>query len=249
MTQSLAGKIALVTGGAGGLGTPMTRKLAECGATVVITYRSKPKPAQDLIAALPGAGHKAVHALVDDTERLSELAKEIDADFGGLDILVNNAGTTKFVAHDDLDGLDDELIDTIFRTNWRGPFACIRAFRHLLDRGDGGLVVNVSSIAGYTAVGSNVAYCASKAGLNTMTMSLARALAPSIRVVSLSPGLVDTDFVQALDANWRATQEQTTPLKRLASPEEVGDALIAIATHLRFTTGAIIPVDGGRPLT
>jgi 3-oxoacyl-[acyl-carrier protein] reductase len=109
------------------------------------------------------------------------------------------------------------------------------------------LVINVSSTAAVTAMGSNVMYCASKAALDNMTKSLARALAPTIRVVSLAPGLVDTDFIKKMDPGWRDEQAARTPLGRLASPEEIGRAALAIVS-MSFTTGAIIPVDGGRPL-
>jgi 3-oxoacyl-[acyl-carrier protein] reductase len=94
-----------------------------------------------------------------------------------------------------------------------------------------------------------VAYCASKAALNAMTLSLARALAPAVRVVSVSPGVVETQFIKALDQSWLKEQERRTPLGRLASPEEVADAVFAVATSLRYSTGCIIPVDGGRPLS
>jgi 3-oxoacyl-[acyl-carrier protein] reductase len=127
----------------------------------------------------------------------------------------------------------------------------VRALQSLLERGTlsgGGVVVNISSIAAVTAMGSNVAYCASKAALDNMTRSLARALAPRIRVISVSPGLVDTDFVQALDPAWREEQAARTPLRRLAQPVEVARAVVAAVTQLTFSTGAIIAVDGGRPL-
>jgi 3-oxoacyl-[acyl-carrier protein] reductase len=100
------------------------------------------------------------------------------------------------VPHADLAGLDDALIDEIFRTNWRGSFATIRALQPLLERGRGAVVINISSIAATNGIGSNVAYRASKAALNTMTISPARALAPAIRVLSICPGLVDTEFVK-----------------------------------------------------
>jgi len=164
-------------------------------------------------------------------------------------VLVNSAGTTRFVRHDDLDSLNDQLIDEIFRTNWRGPFATIRALKPLLVKSGDAVVVNISSIAGVTGVGSNVAYCASKAALNAMTLSLARALAPTVRVVSVSPGVVETEFIQALDQSWLKEQERRTPLGRLAAPDEVADAVLAVATSLRYSTGCIIPVDGGRPLS
>jgi len=97
-------------------------------------------------------------------------------------------------------------------------------------------------------MGSNIAYCASKAAVDNLTQSLARALAPQIRVVSVAPGLADTEFVQGLDSAWRDEQATRTPLGRLAMPEEVAAAVLALATHLTFTTGTVIPVDGGRPL-
>lgn len=111
------------------------------------------------------------------------------------------------------------------------------------------MVVNISSIAAVTAMGSNVAYCASKAALDNVTRSLARALAPRIRVVSVAPGVVDTDFIRSLDPGWRDDQLARTPLGRLATPEEVAAAVVAVVRSLPFTTGSVLPVDGGRPLT
>ena len=186
---------------------------------------------------------------VGDSRSARTLAEEVKERYGRLDLLVNNAGVTRYVAHDDLDGLDDDLIDQIFRVNWRGAFACIRAFKDLLMDGDGGLVVNISSVAGTTGEGSNVAYCASKAALDSMTRSLARALAPQIRVVSVAPGLVEGDYAQKLDPAWRQAQIERTPLHRLAEAEDVANAVLALATLLPFTTGDIIHVDGGRPLS
>ena len=111
------------------------------------------------------------------------------------------------------------------------------------------MIVNISSIAALTAMGSNVIYCASKAAVDNMTKSLARALAPKIRVVSVAPGVVDNDFIRSMDPRWLEEQVGRTPLKRLAAPEEVASAVIAAIKHLTFTTGSIIPVDGGRPLS
>jgi 3-oxoacyl-[acyl-carrier protein] reductase len=246
--MELQDQVVLITGGAGGLGRAMCHKFATEGARLVIGYRTSADAAKALVDELPGSGHTAKEAPVEDSARLIALAAEIKAEYSRLDILINNAGITRFVAHDDLDGLDDDLIDDIFRTNWRGAFACARACRPLLDVGSGGLIINISSIAGATAMGSNIAYCASKAAMNSMTMALARALAPTIRVVALSPGLAETDFVTGLDQAWWDEQSRRTPLQRLASPGDVADAALAIATSLKFSNGCIIPVDGGRPL-
>ncbi|SVB88122.1 uncharacterized protein METZ01_LOCUS240976 [marine metagenome] len=247
--MDLENQVVLITGGAGGLGRAICHEFASNGARLIIGYRESAAAAETLSGELMGSGHSAKEASVENSHRLASLADEIESEYGRLDILINNAGITRFVAHDDLDGLDDELIDEIFRTNWRGAFACVRAFCSLLNAGAGGLVINISSIAGATAMGSNIAYCASKAAMNTMTMSLARALAPRIRVVSLSPGLAETDFVTGLDQSWWDEQSQRTPLQRLAKPEDVAQAALAIATSLKFSNGCIIPVDGGRPLT
>jgi 3-oxoacyl-[acyl-carrier protein] reductase len=246
----LEGKVALVTGGAGGIGAAICRELAAQGAAVVVGYNSSAGKALELAAQLPAASmpHLALPAPVTDSAALANLAAEIAQRYGRCDILVNCAGTTSFVPHNDLDALDDGLIERILSTNVRGPFAAVRALRPLLDVSGAGLVVNVSSIAAVTAMGSNVMYCASKAAVDNMTKSLARALAPRIRVVSVSPGLSDTEFVKAMDRGWRDEQAERTPLKRLADPREVALAVTALATHLTFTTGAVIPVDGGRPL-
>jgi 3-oxoacyl-[acyl-carrier protein] reductase len=150
------------------------------------------------------------------------------------------------VPHHDLDALDDDLIDQIFRTNWRGAFACVRAFRALLAAGDGGVVINMSSIAGTTGLGSNVAYAASKAALDSMTRSLARALAPQIRVVSVSPGLVEGKYSATFDPAWKTAHISRTPLDRLATGEDVADTVLAVAAYMPMTTGVIINVDGGR---
>ena len=183
-----------------------------------------------------------------DTASLTRLAEQLGVTYGRLDILVNNAGLTRFVPHDDLDALEDALIDDIFRTNWRGAFAAVRVCRPLLEASGTGVIVNISSVAGTTGQGSNVAYCASKAALDSLTRSLARALAPTIRVVSVAPGLVEGEYTKAFDANWSQAQAAHTPLGRLANAGEVAAAVYAAYAYLTRSTGCVIPVDGGRPL-
>jgi len=247
----MAAPIAVVTGGAGGLGSAICARLASEGMRVVVGYHHSADAAHKLVAALSGAGHSARPAPVTDTAALTALAATIARDYGGCDVLVNCAGITRFVPHADLDSLDDQLIDAILVTNVRGAFAAVRAFRSLLDNSSlpgGGVVVNVSSIAAEIAMGSNVIYCASKAALDNMTKSLARALAPRIRVVSVSPGLVDTEFVKSLDQAWRHEQASRAPLGRLATPQEVAAAVAAVITTLTCSTGSVVKVDGGRRL-
>ncbi len=246
--QPLTGQVALVTGGGGGIGSAICRHLAAAGATLVITYNQDQGRAEALAAALPGAGHLVARAPVEDSAALAALAQRIAAGPGRLDLLVNNAGITKPVPHHDLDALDDALIDDIFRVNVRGAIACVRAMRSLLAAGEGGLVVNISSVAGRTALGSNIAYCASKAALDNVTKSLARALAPNIRVLSVSPGWVEGEYARRMPPALIQEQRDKTPLGRIAGAQDVADAVLAAVTQLRFSTGAVIAVDGGRPL-
>lgn len=246
--KPLSGKVALVTGGSGGIGSAICRRLAEAGARVIVHYHSNRQKAQTVFESLPGDGHGMFSFSVTNSQMVNEAAGSIAKDYGGLDLLVNNAGMTRPVPHNDLDSLDDDLIDRIFQTNVRGAFACVRAFKELLLAGDGGTVINISSVAAVTGIGSNVAYCASKAALDSMTRSLARALAPKIRVVSVSPGWVWGDYASRMAPAYIQEQIDKTPLGRIAQPEDVAAAVLAVATQLTFSTGCIIPVDGGRPL-
>ncbi len=243
--------VAVVTGGTGGIGAAICKALAAAGFVVVVGFRRSKTAAEQLVAALPGAGHAALSAPVTDTDALRGMARAVGERYERCDVLVNCAGTTRFVAHADLEGLDDALIDEILATNVRGSFAAVRSLAPLLRASSwpgGAVVINISSIAARTAMGSNVMYCASKAALDNMTQSLARALAPAVRVVSVSPGLVDTEFVKSLDPAWRDAQAARTPLGRLTAPDEVAAAVVAAVRDLRFTTGCVLAVDGGRPL-
>ena len=252
MNQTLQDKISLVTGGAGGIGSAICRKLADEGASVVITYNSNAEKAKNLLKKLNGDNHAIFHAPTTDAERVKALADFVKTKYGRLDILINNAGITTPIPHANLEELTDEWIDKIMQTNVRGTFAMVRAFEKLLRR-DGKssvstLVVNISSVAAITGIGSNIAYCASKAAIDSITRSLARALAPDIRVVSVSPGFVEGEYTKSFDPAFLKMQLDGTPLNRFATPEDVADAVYALTTYLRFTTGSIIAVDGGKPL-
>lgn len=241
-------KLALVTGGSGGIGAAICHKLAKSGYRIVFTFNSNQSAAEQVLNSLVGNDHAMYQLNVEDSVAISALAEQVSESSQSLDLLVNCAGMTKFVPHNDLNALSDDLIDKIFRVNVRAPFAMVRAFEPAL-RNAKGCVVNITSIAAQTAMGSNVAYCASKSAVENMTRSLARSLSPDIRVLAVAPGLVDTEFVKGLDDEWRDTQEQSTPLKRLANDEEVANAVFAAAELLTFSTGNTIAVDGGRPLS
>jgi 3-oxoacyl-[acyl-carrier protein] reductase len=190
----------------------------------------------------------ALAADVASSASLIALRDAISQKFGRLHILVNAAGFTKAVPHADLEALDDDLIDRMFQVNWRGQFATIRTFAPLLKTSGDGLIVSISSIAALTGIGSSIAYCAAKAGIDVMTKSLARALAPNIRVLAVAPGVVDTAFVPGRSADFNEKVAAATPLKRVGQPEEIAAAILACATHLTFSTGTTIVVDGGRSL-
>jgi len=248
--KGLENKVALVTGGAGGIGVGICEVLAEAGMAVIVGYNNSQDAAQALAAALPNpqAGHVAMAVPVTDTAALGELARNIEERFGRCDMVVNCHGTTRFVPAPDLDALDDELIDRILQTNVRGTFATVRALHRLLAKNGDGLVVNISSIAAKLAIGSNMMYCASKAAVDTLTQSLALALAPDVRVVSVSPGLVETEAAKKFDQDWKNNHIARTPLKRLTTPRDIGETIVALATHMTAVTGIIIPVDAGRSL-
>ena len=246
--NALKGKVALITGGSRGIGAATARLFAEAGARVVITHRDSDDDAEDTLASLAGDGHWAIRASAADSAAIEAAAASVADTEGRLDVLVNNAAKTKVIPHDDLDALDDDFFDSVLQTNLRGAFATVRAFRRLLAADGGGVVVNISSLGSQMANGSNIAYCASKAGMDNMTMSLARALAPEIRVVSVAPGLVDTKLTRGWDPARRQHMIEHTPLGRLAEPEDIGHAVLSAVTSLTFVTGIVIPVDGGRPL-
>jgi 3-oxoacyl-[acyl-carrier protein] reductase len=171
--KSLAGKTALVVGGAGAIGAAVARMLAEAGAKVAITQMPGGEAAAvSLIQSLPGEGHAWFFADVADTSTLLALRDAVQDRYGRLDILINAAGFTKPIPHADLEGLTDDLIDRMFQVNWRGQFATIRTFAPMLKASGDGVIVSLSSIAGFTGVGSSIAYCAAKAGIDVMTKSL-----------------------------------------------------------------------------
>ena len=244
--MDLKNKVAVVTGASGGIGSATAHRLAEAGARVIVGYNTKVDEAGTITAALPGTGHRAMRIPVLDSAALKNLAATVERDFGRCDVLVNSAGFTRMVPHADLEALTDELIDSIFAANVRGPFAVIRAFAPLMKRSGDAVIVNISSVAAITGSGSNIAYGGSKAAMDTMSISLARVLGPEIRVMTVSPAAVDTAFVPGRTTAMVERIASTTPLKRVVVADEVAQAVMAAVTHLTSSTGWVIPVDGGK---
>jgi 3-oxoacyl-[acyl-carrier protein] reductase len=245
---SLAGKVAVVTGGSSGIGAASVRRLAAAGARVVVGYNKGADRAAALVAELPGEGHNPMYLPLEDSAQIRKVAAAVKDEFGRADILVNSAGFTRMVAHQDLEALDDELIDTVLRANVRGVFATIRAFVPLLRASGDGVIVNISSGAAQSGTGSSIVYAASKAALNTMSMALARVLGPEIRVIVVAPGMVHTGFVPGRTEEMMAAAAVGTPLKRQIEADDVAKAVMASITHLTHTTGSIVAVDAGRHL-
>jgi 3-oxoacyl-[acyl-carrier protein] reductase len=250
MTGALAGKTAVVTGSTRGIGLAIARALADEGASVVVNARRAGEALNRAIAGLNGgaARHLAVAADVTAVDQIAALEKATRERFGRCDLLVNNAGFTRFIPHAQLDDLSEEIFDRTIATNLRAPFFCVRAFTPMLRASRPALVVNVASIAAVSAVGSSIAYGASKAAVVNMTKSLARVLAPDVRVNSVSPGLIDSDLTRDFGA-YRAESLSKTPLGRLGTADDVAQVVLALATTLTFTTGADLICDGGRLLS
>ncbi len=245
---ALQGRVAVVTGGSNGIGAATVKRLAEAGASVVVGYKCRQDRAEALIAGFAGSGHQALRVPMEDSAAIAAAADAVRQRFGKVDVLVNSAGVTRAVPHADLDGLDDATFDRILATNVRGPFATIRAFAPLLRASGDSIVVNVSSLSGTTGLGSSIAYCASKGALDTMSLSLARVLAPETRVISVAPAAVATDFVPGRGREGVEKQAASTPLRIVAEPDDVALSIMAAVTHLRLTTGSSIVVDSGRHL-
>lgn len=248
------GKIVLVTGASTGLGAALAVGAAARGAKAVIVNYAKSKAEAEATAeAVRAAGAEAVLAQGDVSENDDCInIAEAAAKFGRIDALANNAGTTKQVPnHANLDGLTRADFERIYAVNVIGPFQMIRAARALLEASDRPSVLMVSSIAGVTGIGSSVAYAASKGALNTMTIDLARALAPKIRVNAICPGFIDTPWhAKGLSADqierMREGTKAITPLKAASTAEDIADAgLFFLSDASRHVTGETLLIDAG----
>jgi len=241
------GKVAVVTGSAVGIGAAIARRFAQEGARVVVNYSTSREEAEATARAVRDAGSRAVVVQADvrreaDCDRLIQTAVK---ECGRLDILVNNAAVTEFVPLQDLDAMTADKWDRIFETNVMGTFFCARAAaRHLPE---GGVIINFSSTAGFTGRGSSLAYCASKAAVNSITRSLAIALAPRVRVMGIAPGTVETRWHLGREQRMKDTVAGT-PLRRAAAPEEIAALALFLARDATFATGKTYLVDGGATL-
>jgi 3-oxoacyl-[acyl-carrier protein] reductase len=243
MAAPLAHRVALVTGGGTGIGRAIALAFAEHGADVAVNYSRSREDAEHTAGAIRELGRRgvAVQADVSNARHAAEMVDRVVRDWGRLDVLVNNAGTTSFVDHKDLDGLTDEVWDRILAVNVKGTFFCSRAAAHVMTDGR---IINIGSVAGVRGTGSSIAYAASKGAVHTMTLSLARALAPRITVNTIAPGLIDTRWHLGRETQ-SAKAVESIPVRRIGRPEDIAHIAVALATSDTFLTGQIIVVDGG----
>jgi 3-oxoacyl-[acyl-carrier protein] reductase len=218
---------------------------------VAVNYSRSREDAEATAAAVRALGVRgiAVQANVARDADCRALVDTTVKEFARLDVLVQSAGTTAFVAHGDLEGVKDEDWDAIFGVNVKGAFQCARAARSALEASGSGAIVNVSSIAGITAIGSSIPYCASKAALNNLTVSLARVLAPKIRVNAVAPGFITGRWLeQGLGAAYDAVKqasERKAVLGKVCEPEDVAAAVLSLVTGSDLVTGHVLVCDGG----
>ncbi len=250
--MDVRGKTAIVTGSAVGVGRAVALDLARRGANIVINYSRSEDDAKEALRLVEAAGAKAllVRADVADDAQVQSMVKQAVDAFGGLHILVNNAAMTHFVPFHDLDGMKAEYWDDIFNVNVKGAFFCARAAAKAMKQSGGGAIVNIASVAGVRAIGSSIAYAASKAALINMTIALARVLGPDVRVNAVAPGFIETRWLknglgdQVYEAG-RAIQIKQAPLKAICKPEDVSQLVMSLIEGADLVTGECITIDGG----
>lgn len=254
MTSAM--KSAVVTGGATGVGRATALRLAAAGYGVVINYSRSEAEAVSTVSEIEAAGGQALcrRADVAIDEDCRALIAAAESRFGRLDVLVNCAGTTEFIPFSDLDSITAEIWERLFRVNVVGAFQCSRAAAEVIRRtASGGVIINVSSVAAQLAQGSSIPYCASKAALDNLTVSLARTLAPQIRVNAVAPGFIAGRWTQqglgdkytAVLAAW----EQSLPLQRVCQPDDVAEAIVGLIVGNSLITGQTLTVDGGMTIS
>ena len=247
--------VAIVTGSSSGVGAACARQLAERGCHVAINYSRNEEGARRTEAACREFGVETVVAKADvaeDGDCRALAAAALDR-WGRVDALVNNAGTTKFNPHPQLDGLTKQDFLRIYAVNTVGAYQMTRAVAPAMKRGGRGSVVNVASIAAITGVGSSIAYAASKGAMVTMTLSLARALGPEIRVNAVCPGFIQGEWLthglgEERYAAAKAALEASAPLRLTTTPDTVAEAILYFVAGADVITGETLILDGGNHL-
>lgn len=249
--MKVEGKAAVITGGGTGVGRATGLALGKLGCAVLVNYSRSNKEAEETAKDIEALGVKAIpfKADVADDAKCRAMIDTAVKEFGRLDILVNNAGTTSFIPHPDLDAVKDEDWDRIMAVNVKGTFQCARAARGPLEEAGEGEIINITSVAGLAGTGSSIPYCASKAAIINMTVTLARALAPKIRVNAVAPGFINGRWLRAGigDAyeGVKAATAERLPLGRVCEPEDIAEAILSLITGSDLVTGHVLPCEGG----
>jgi 3-oxoacyl-[acyl-carrier protein] reductase len=249
--MQLQGQAAIVTGAGTGVGRATALRLARLGCAVLVNFSRSREPAHAVAAEIAALGVKSLAFkadVADDDACRAMIGRAVD-EFGRLDILVNNAATTSFIDADALDDVTDEIWRQIFDVNLLGTFHCCRAAREPMLAAGGGQIVNISSIAAYLGKGSSIPYAASKAAVNNLTLALARAFAPKIRVNAVAPGFItgrwlQNGFGESYDAAKRMA-EKRNPLGKVCDPDDVAAAVQSLLTGSPMVTGQVLVCDGG----
>ncbi len=249
MNPNSSKKAALVTGAATGIGREVAIRLARAGLAVGINFSKSEEEAKETLAIIQSEGGEGLllKGKIGSDSIAKELVTRCVEAWGGLDVVVNNAATTHFVGLNDLDAATDEVWQDIFQINVIGGFQVSRAAAPYLKVRSGS-IVNISSVAAASGMGSSIPYSASKAAVNTMTKSLSKALAPEVRVNAVAPGPVKTRWLKNHQPMIDAAVA-LTPLRRAADPTDIADAVLFLALGTTLMTGQIVVVDGGRTLS
>ena len=243
----LTGKVALVTGGSRGLGRAMCVAFAEAGAAVAVASRKLDActALAEEITATTGARAAGFACNVGRWEDCDRLVDEVYAAFGAIDVLVNNAGSSPL--YPSLAEVDEDLFDKVIGLNLKGPFRLAALVGTRMAAAGGGSIINVSSVGAVMPDPNALPYSAAKAGLNALTVGLARAFGPTVRVNGIMPGMFLTDISKAWDPDAFAQQAaRLIPLRRGGEPDEIAGAALYLASPASsYTTGAILKIDGG----
>lgn len=244
-------RVALITGSATGVGRACAVRFAKLGYDVVVNYSRSEEDARETLRLVEECGRAALlqQCNVRSDDEVRGMLAAVEERFGRLDVLVNNAAMTHFVNHADLEAMSEDKWDDILETNVKGVFSVTRAATPLLKAAEAAAIVNISSVAGISGQGSSIAYCASKAAVNSLTKSFARVLAPTIRVNAVCPGPIDTRWLRnVMSEEDILARTADCLIPRPATPEDVADTVIYLATGTSLTTGQCLVLDGGRTI-
>ncbi len=243
--------VAIITGGGTGVGAATARQLSQEGWAVVVIYSRSQADAESTVSEIRSAGGRAIAIQADVAvdEQCRAMVDRTLAEFGRVDLLVNCAAITEFIPFDRLEDVSDEVWLRLYQVNVMGAFHCARAVREPMLKAGGGQIINISSVAAQLSQGSSIPYCCSKAALDSLTVSLARTLAPHIRVNAIAPGFIANRWTKAgLSDRYESVKDayaKTLPLGRVCTPDDIATGILSLVNGSPLVTGQTLTVDGG----